>query len=339
MEKILSVAIPSYNSANYMRKCIESLLCGGDKIDIMVIDDGSKDTTLEIAKEYEAKYPGIVRAIHQENKGHGGAVMTGIKNAIAPYFKVVDSDDWVDEKSLHKIMQLLDGFLKMENPIDLLIANYVYDKVGSKHKKVIRYTNALPTDKVITWDDAGHFKKGQYILMHSAIYRTQVLKDSKLELPEHTFYVDNLFVYVPLPYVKRMYYTNTNLYHYFIGRDDQSVQESVMISRIDQQIKVNKLLVDSVDLRKIENKHLKKYMYNYAEIITIISTILLIKSGTKENAEKKAALWKWLKENHLYMYKKIRNGVFGPALKLPGKFGRSVQISLYNAAQKIFGFN
>ncbi|WP_026505722.1 glycosyltransferase family 2 protein [Butyrivibrio sp. NC3005] len=339
MNKLLSVAIPCYNSQDYMEHCVNTLLTGGNRIEILIIDDGSKDNTLEIAKRLESEHPDIVRAIHQENKGHGGAVMTGIKNATAPYFKVVDSDDWVDTNALHKILELLDGFLKMKEDVDLLVSNYVYDKVGVKHKKVIKYTHALPTDKIITWDEARRFKKGQYILMHAAIYRTKVLRDCGLNLPEHTFYVDNLYVYQPLPYVKNLYYTDTDFYHYFIGRDDQSVQESVMISRIDQQIRVNKLMLDNTDLNAIPNKHLARYMYSYAEIITIISTILLIKSGTKENAQKKKELWAYIRKQHPSFYKRIMKGVFGPVLRLKGKTGRAIQVGIYSLAQKLFGFN
>ncbi len=95
------------------------------------------------------------------------------------------------------------------------------------------------------------FRKGQYILMHSVIYRTKLLRECGLELPKHTFYVDNLYVYVPLPCVKTLYYMDVDFYRYFIGREDQSVNENVMIRRIDQQIKVNKIMVDSFDLWKI----------------------------------------------------------------------------------------
>ena len=80
--KLLSIAIPCYNSEGYMRNCIESLLIGGEDVEILVVDDGStKDRTAEIADEYAAKYPAIVKAIHKENGGHGSAVNTGIDNA------------------------------------------------------------------------------------------------------------------------------------------------------------------------------------------------------------------------------------------------------------------
>ena len=97
--KVLSITVPCYNSQEYMRKCIESLLSGGDEVEILVVDDGSSDRTLEIAQEYEKNYPGIVRAIHQENKGHGGAVNTGLAHATGLNFKVVDSDDWLNEEA------------------------------------------------------------------------------------------------------------------------------------------------------------------------------------------------------------------------------------------------
>ena len=112
----------------------------------------------------------------------------------------------------------------------MLIANYVYEKVGAKRKKVIHYENALPVDRMFGWDEMGHFKVDQYILMHSVIYRTQLIKEFGLKLPEHTFYVDNIFVFEPLPVVQKMYYMNVNFYRYFIGR------EFLIISGTDENL-------------------------------------------------------------------------------------------------------
>lgn len=246
--KLLSVVIPCYNSQEYMKYCIESLLPGGEDVELLIVNDGSSDKTVEIANEYAKAYPSIIRAIHQINGGHGEAVNTGIKNATGLYLKVVDSDDWVDTRAYLKILNILKEFTNENKYIDMFISNFVYEKEGSKFKKVMKYDNVLPEGKIFTWDDIGKFKKGQYILMHSVIYRTQLLRNCNLVLPKHTFYVDNLFVYVPLKYVKDIYYLNVDFYRYFIGREDQSVNESVMIKRIDQQIKVNKLMIDTVDL-------------------------------------------------------------------------------------------
>ena len=335
--KLLTIAIPSYNSQDYMAHAIESLLPGGDEVEILIVDDGSKDRTAQIADEYERKYPGIVRAIHQENAGHGGAVMTGLKNASGLYFKVVDSDDWADADAYPKVLEALRSY--REDPVDMLISNYIYDKAGARHKYTMRYTHALPQGRVFGWEETRHFRIGQYILMHSVIYRTQLLRDCGLDLPLHTFYVDELYVYIPLKQVERMVYLDVDFYHYFIGRDDQSVQEQVMIRRIDQALLVNRLLISSADPYAVSNLHKRKYMLNFLEIITTVSSVLLIKSGTEENLRKKQELWDYIEKENPRVYRTLRRRIFGRVLHLPGRFGRSVVIGGYRLAQKIFGYN
>ncbi|WP_349670417.1 glycosyltransferase family 2 protein [Lacrimispora sp.] len=338
--KLLSVAIPCYNSEAYMRHCIESLLPGGDEVEILIVDDGStKDRTAEIADEYERNYPGICRAIHQENGGHGEAVNAGLRNASGIYFKVVDSDDWVDESAYMEILNTLRRFVYGEKTLDMLVSNFVYEKQGSNRKKVMNYRTALPENQLIDWDDVKVFILGQYILMHSVIYRTELLKQCGLELPKHTFYVDNIFVYQPLPHVKTMYYLNVNFYRYFIGRDDQSVNEQVMIGRIDQQIRVTKLMLSYYDVMKIKQRKLRRYMVRYLEIMMVISSILAIKSGTEENMEKKEELWQSLRKQNLKLYLRLRYGFLGQGVNLPGKSGMKFPIAIYKMTQKFFGFN
>ena len=337
--KLLSITVPCYNSEDYMERCIESLLPGEDDVEILIIDDGSTDRTAEIADRYAKKYPKIVKVIHQQNGGHGEAVNTGLRNATGLYFKVVDSDDWVDRESYYKILATLRDLSGGSETLDMLISNFVYEKEGVRHKKVMKYTGILPVDEMVTWSETRHFRKGRYILMHSVIYRTQLLRDCGLKLPKHTFYVDNIFVYVPLPYVKHMYYLNVNFYRYFIGREDQSVNENVMIKRIDQQIKVNKLMIEAVDLWKLQDHKLRKYMFNYLEIITIISTIMCIRSGTEENLEKKRELWKYIKDYDFRLFHHLRKGIMGRTMNLPGKSGRRISVAAYKISQKVVGFN
>lgn len=322
-----------------MEHCIDTLLVGGEDVEILVVNDGSMDATADIANSYAEKYPTIVRAIHQENGGHGEAVNAGIRNASGLFFKVVDSDDWVDEEAYKKILETLRSLSGGKTTLDMLISNFVYDKEGAKHKKVMQYHGILPENRMFGWNEAKHFMKGRYILMHSVIYRTQLLRECRLELPKHTFYVDNIFVYVPLPYVKNMYYLDVDFYHYFIGREDQSVNEAVMIRRIDQQIKVNKIMIESVDLWKLSNKKLKKYMFNYLEIITVVSTILCIRSGTEENLLKKRELWKYIRDYDIRLFHRLRNGIMGQAMNLPGRGGRKISVAAYKLSQKIVGFN
>ncbi len=128
--KLLSIAIPCYNSQDYMENCIKSLLPGGEDVEILVVDDGSKDMTPEIADAYEKKYPGIGRAIRQENGGHGAAVNAGLKNAKGLYFKVVDSDDWVDADSYQVILAKLRELVGGREMLDMMISNFVYEKEG-----------------------------------------------------------------------------------------------------------------------------------------------------------------------------------------------------------------
>lgn len=340
--KLLSFAVPCYNSAAYMEKCVDSLLKGGEDVEIIIVDDGSTDDTAKIADEYAQKYPSVIKVVHQENGGHGAAVNTGIDHAAGLYFKVVDSDDWVKEDPYMQILEVLRDLAGGEKVLDMLVSNFVYEKVGEKRSKVMRYKHALPVGELFTWGDVRHFHKGQYMLMHSVIFRTKLLKECGLRLPEHTFYVDNLYVFEPLPYVRNMYYLDVNFYRYYIGREDQSVNESVMIGRIDQQIKVNKLMIDYMAEKKaqmVSDKKLYHYMISYLDIITTVSSILLIRSGSKENLEKKKELWNYLKKKDWLLYRKLRYGLLGNCTNLPGRSGRKISVEGYKICRHFFNFN
>ena len=336
--KILSVTVPCYNSQDYMEHCISTLLSGGEDIEIIIVDDGSKDDTAAIADRLQAEHPTIIRTIHQENAGHGGAVMTGLRNATGVYFRVVDSDDWVDEEAFMAVVAKLKDFAFFDHPVDLLVSNYVYNKVG-EGKKVIRYKSAYDENRVLTWNEVKGFHFWEYMLMHAMTYRRQVILDSGLDLPKHTFYVDNLYATVPLTKVETIYYMNVDLYQYFIGREDQSIQEQTMIRRIDQQLKVNKLLMNQVDLEHIENKRQQETILNYHEIITAVSSILLIISGTPEHLKMKDELWDYIRTEHPWEYEQLRYKPAGRILHLPGKAGREFDKLLYVALNKIFHFN
>ena len=335
--KLLSIAIPSYNSQDYLAHAVESLLPGGDEVEILIVDDGSTDRTAEIADEFEARYPGIVRAIHKPNGGHGDAVMEGLRCATGLYFKVVDSDDWVDAEAYPKVLDTLRAYV--DQPLDMLISNYIYDKVGSTHPYVMNYHHVLPENRVFDWSEASRFRKGQYILMHSVIYRTELLHRCNMTLPKHTFYVDDLYVYVPLKDVKRILYLNVDFYHYYIGREDQSVQEEIMIRRIDQFIKVNKLMFTDVDLNEIADEHLYRYMLNFLEIITTISSVMLIKSGTPEHLRMKDELWAFIRREKPEVYKKLRRRFLGRMMHLKTRPGRATVVLVYKISRKIYGFN
>ncbi len=340
--KLLSVAIPCYNSQAYMGKCIESLLVGGEDVEIIVVNDGSSDDTELIAQKYHERFPSIVKVVNKENGGHGSAVNAGIDAATGMYFKVVDSDDWVKESAYLAILDKLRELSGSSRVLDMLISNFVYEKEGADKKKVMRFGHALPKDKLFTWDEVGHFRKGQYILMHSVIYRTKLLRECGIRLPEHTFYVDNIFVFEPLPFVKNMYYMDVNFYRYYIGREDQSVNEKIMISRVDQQLRVNRIMIDYMRTNRPliwSNRHVRDYMINYLDIITTISSIMLILSDSEENLDKKTELWNYLKRSDTYLFYRLRLGLLGNTMNLPGKGGRKISVEGYRIAQRFFKFN
>ena len=298
--KYISFAIPSYNSEEYMARAIDSILPGKEDVEIIIVNDGSSDGTLEVARGYKERYPDIIKVVDKENGGHGDAVNVGLSYATGKYFKVVDSDDWVDEESLHKILKLLRDMEEDEKEVDMLISNYVYEKVGAEHKKCIHYRNVLPQDEVFRWNDIGHFRLDQYILMHSVIYRTDMLKLTQITLPKHTFYVDNIYVYYPLPHVRTIYYLDVDFYRYYIGREGQSVNETIMMT---------------------------------------VSSIIAIRSKKPENLEKKAELWKYLKKKDFKSYAKIRWGILGQTMNIPGRPGRKISSMVYSVARRIIGFN
>ena len=338
--KLITFAVPCYNSSAYMEKCVESLLQGGEDVEIILIDDGStKDNTAQICDDYEDKYPNIIRAIHQENGGHGEGVNQGLKHATGLYYKVVDSDDWVDIDSLHKIIHVIKGMI--HNPVDMIISNYVYEHVHTDTQNAVAYTNVFPINQRFGWDEIGSFKPSQNLLMHSVTYHTELLRSTGILLPKHTFYVDNIFVYEPLPYVKTMLYLDTDFYRYFIGRDDQSVNETIMMQRIDQQLRVTRQMLKSHDLLELYkiNKPLGRYMIKYFSMMMTISSILLIKIGTKESLAKKKALWRDVLEQDVKLYKMLKYRKLSSLTMIPGKIGRSFSKGIYNIARGLYKFN
>ena len=339
--KLLTFAVPCYNSQDYMEHCIHTLLEGGDEVEIILVDDGSRDNTGAIADRYAQQYPDIVRVIHQENGGHGEGVNQGLRHAQGLYYKVVDSDDWADVDALRQVVDKLREFSQMPEPVDLLVCNYVYEHVEDHTQKVMRYTNVFPQGRVFTWDEIDRFRPSQYLLMHSVFYRTELLRQCGLELPKHTFYVDNIFVYQPLPYVKTLYYMNLDFYRYFIGRADQSVNEQVMVKRVDQQLRVTRIMIGSHDLTQISAQHrrLGHYMFNYLAMMMTISSIFLIIDGSPAALGKKTELWEYLRTASPRLFHRMKYRSFSIVSNFPGYQGRKLSVTLYRLARKIYKFN
>ena len=338
--KLITFTVPCYNSAAYMSHCVETLLPAGEEAEIILVNDGSSDDTGRIADEFAAKYPTIVRVIHQENGGHGEGVNQGIRNAQGMYFKVVDSDDWLDTESLPRVMDKLRELSRGEHPLDLMMCNYVYEHVADNTRLVVNYKGILPEDRVFGWNEIGRFPPNKNILMHSVIYRTEVLRASGVDLPKHTFYVDNIFVYQPLPSVNTIYYMNVDLYRYFIGREDQSVNEKNRVKRVDQQLRVTRIMMNAVDVYALPagQEKLRDYMLNYFSMMMAISSIFLTMADTPEAFAKRDALWADLKAHDERLFRRCKHSVAG-ACNLPGTLGHKISLWGYHVAQKIFKFN
>jgi len=335
---VLSVVVPAYNAEPYLARALDTLV-GSDGVEVLVVDDGSTDGTAALARTYEAAHPGAVRLISQLNGGHGSAINAGLAAARGAYLKVVDADDWVDRSALASVLDTLRGFLDAGREVDLLVSNFVYEKVGKRTKTVVRYQGALPTGRVLGWGQTRRFAKRQYLMMHALTYRTAVLREAGLVLPEHTFYVDNLYALVPLAHVRTLYYLDVDLYRYFIGRADQSVQEAVMIRRLDQQLRVNRLMLDHLSQVRVADRRLRAYRLHYVEIICAVSSILLIRAGTRAHLAEKDRLWSELRAQDPWLYRKVRWSVLGQISNLPGPAGRRVSLLAYRVAQRAIGFS
>lgn len=340
-KKTLTFVVPAYNMTEYLERCVMSLIAAkrNDDIEVLIVDDGSSDGTLEMAQKFEARYPGIVRAIHQANKGHGGAVNTGIAAASGMYVKVVDADDWVGPESLEQVMAVLREEADSTEPIDMLVTNYVYDKVGKRNKHVVNFRHAMKAGARLAWNDLGHFGLAEYILMHALTYRTAVVRESGMQLPEHTFYVDFIYAYQPFPWVKTMKYLDTPFYHYFIGRDGQSVQTDVMIRRVDQLRLVNQCMVRATPERGTVPDGLYRYVIHFLAIESSVASVFMILSRDPENYEKKKDMWNDIKAYSPTIYKDVRKKAMSRALNLRGSIGRFVIRKGYFVAEHVVGFN
>lgn len=342
--KYLTLTVPCFNSEDYMERCIDSLLPGGADVEIILIDDGSTDRTAEIADRYAADYPDIVKVVHKENGGHGSGVNKGMDLATGLYFKVVDSDDWLDKDAYLQLLARIRSFssdISAESAVpDLFICNYVYDHLGEQTAHAIRYQNIFPDQALCTWNQIGRFRPSQYLVMHALIFRTEILRKSDVRLPEHTFYVDNLFAYQPLPYVKSIYYMDQDLYHYYIGREDQSVNEQMLMKRIDQQLKVTNLVAHAVDLKEVKRIYpkLAEYMTRNISIMLAISSIHLLLISTAESERKRQAMWAQIRNYDRSLYYRLRCSTLSGLTYLPGKLGGKITIHGYRLARKIYQF-
>lgn len=215
-EKLLTFSIAAYNIEKYIDKLMNSLLVPEilDAIEILVVNDGSKDQTAVMAKQYEKIYPDTVRLIDKENGGHGSTINKGMELARGKYFRALDGDDWVNQEALVMLVKHLET---LES--DMLLMDYDQCFENGQVKRVSfpelingrEYSIEELAEKLNYWE------------YHTTIYKTELLRNNKICLQEHCFYVDREFLTFPIPYIQTVTYLAMPLYCYRLGTNEQSV--------------------------------------------------------------------------------------------------------------------
>lgn len=232
MDKILTISIAAYNVEKYVGKAIESCLISENmlnKLEIIIVNDGSKDNTSLIAHEYQERYPNVVRVIDKENGGYGSTINKAISCANGKYFKLLDADDQYDTIELEKFIALLE-----EIDVDMVLTNY--KEIRESHVQLKKFCLKEGMIKE-TFPEIE-------IVMHAICYQTLFLRKINLLVDENIFYTDTEFVCEPLWKVKTVYYSPLSIYEYNLGEEGQSVSMSKRVEHINDIMCIINRLID-----------------------------------------------------------------------------------------------
>lgn len=235
--KYLSVAVPCYNVEQYLHKCLDSF--SDDRlrqdIEVLIVDDGSKDSTADIAKEYVARYPDMFQLIQKENGGHGSAVNAGVANATGKYFRIVDGDDWVHTDNLVTLI----GYLK-NTDIDLVVDQKTKVDMVTGKETFIKLPSGILFDHEYSFLDVSSDKICHFYALHTLNVKLSILKQHNIRLLEHAFYVDNEFLLKVVAYSRNVIFYDLDVYRYLVGNVNQSVSHKNYAKRYDQHERVIK---------------------------------------------------------------------------------------------------
>lgn len=261
--KTLSIIIPSYNTEKFIDKNMSVFFTEGilDNLEILIINDGSKDNTEKKARVWEEKFPEVVNVISKENGGHGSVINTGIRYANGKYFKVIDGDDWVDIKGLISLAKFLE-----QSEIDLIINSfYTLNETNNKYKKH-SFSN-VEYGKEYVFEDI--VKSVSYIPLHAWTIRTDILKNNNIKVTEKCFYEDFQYVIYPVPYIKNVIFLQNPVYVYLVGQQSQSVSDNSVLKNVDMHTQI---IEDSIHYyNKIECSSVKK-IYIQRNILNLIKS-------------------------------------------------------------------
>lgn len=295
--KYLSIAVPSYNVEQYLNKCLDSFADDRLKegLEVIIVDDGSKDRTAEIAREYVAKYPEIFRLISKENGGHGSAVNTGLDNATGKYFRIVDGDDWVNTDNMVKLLDILKN---SDSDIVVDEKREVHMVTGETQFFPLPETVKLNHEYKFT-DICGDNQIIDFIMMHTMNTKTSLLKDNGIHLLEHIFYVDYEYIVKATSNAKTVTFFDLEIYQYLVGNVNQSVNNQNFVKRYSHHDKVTREMCDYAD-RYAGNERITAYLTRRVCLIinTHYNISLIYNKDRREGLRLAKEFNRYLKEKH-----------------------------------------
>ena len=297
MKKILTISVAAYNVENYLENSLSSLIAENimDDIEVYVIDDGGRDKSLTIARRFEEKYPDVFHVVHKDNGGYGSTVNYSIEHATGKYFKLLDGDDWFDTKGLIQLVQVL-----KKSEADVIVSEY-YSGPDSNNLRLNRH-GSKEGDKVKL---ISNLAKEEGIGMWALTYRTKLLLESGLKLPEHMLYTDQYYTTVPMASAQTIQFVRFPVYCYRIGYEEQSMSRISRIKHTDNWISVCN---DSLDFcLKKKNENCINYRYILMQTARCYcGTIktMLMNPVNKDNLQRVKQYEKKSKEKYLEVYKK-----------------------------------
>lgn len=250
MEKILTVSVAAYNVEKTIARTLDSCCADGvrEQLEVIIVNDGSKDGTVDVVRSYCKRYPDTFKLIDKENGGYGSTLNCSIRAATGKYFKPLDGDDWFDKEGIKKLVNLL---AKSDADIVITGRTLCKDDGSSEHSFATWETEILPKyiSKKINITDLQAFRND----MWRYTIRTNILKEHPFELPEHCLYTDALFVAYPMPYIRTVIFQDYDVYCYHIGDNEQSVSIRSRIMHIEESRKVFKIMYDYYCEHKRDN--------------------------------------------------------------------------------------
>lgn len=229
MDKILSIAVPSYNVEQYLEKGLTSY-CDHrleENLEIIIVNDGSIDATAQLAEEFTHRYPSIFRLVNKKNGGHGSAINAGLAQATGRYFRIVDGDDWVNTENL---VCLIEHLKKTDTDLVIDVKNEVHMSTGKT--TLFPIPDYVPKQVPCNFEDiCGRDDIGSYIMIHTLSAKTDFLKQQNLQLLERTFYVDYEYLIKATAAARNIEFIDLEIYQYLVGNINQSVSDTNYVKR------------------------------------------------------------------------------------------------------------